>query len=226
MKVVFKILALMVLCMPLLANADTQLISNGGFETGSFSGWSTSNSGNGNTFVSRVQYSITGFGTPGPAGGSFYAVTDQGGPGSHSFSQFFTVTAGSNVNVSFDMFRNNQAGTGDAFCSAGLNENAGPSQCDYVDILNLDNNIVLNLVKSGSNTEGWLHYSFDLTGSLGGGGTFGLRFGEVDNQLFNTMAIDNVSVTGGTATPEPGSLFLLGTGLLGMGGAVRRKFKV
>ena len=40
------------------------------------------------------------------------------------------------------------------------------------------------------------------------------------------LALDNVSVTeqtSGTSVPEPSSLLLLGTGVLGLGGMVRRK---
>jgi hypothetical protein len=42
------------------------------------------------------------------------------------------------------------------------------------------------------------------------------------------LAIDNLSapeITATTATPEPGSLMLLGSGLLGLSGAMRKKFK-
>lgn len=36
---------------------------------------------------------------------------------------------------------------------------------------------------------------------------------------------DNVTVNAVTAVPEPGSLLLLGTGLLSIGGALRRKLR-
>ena len=37
--------------------------------------------------------------------------------------------------------------------------------------------------------------------------------------------IDNVSVTGGGQVPEPATLLLLGSGLIGVGFAARKRFK-
>jgi hypothetical protein len=51
---------------------------------------------------------------------------------------------------------------------------------------------------------------------VGGGGTFQIRFGEVDNQLFFQQGVDNVSISTPTAVPEPTSLALLGIGMLGL----------
>src|ERR1700738_4201376 len=78
-------------------NADaTQLIVNGGFETGSFSGWAVSNQAGSfagsNFFVSNsTTVPLAGVTTVGPASGSFYAVSDQSGGGTHALTQVFTV---------------------------------------------------------------------------------------------------------------------------------------
>jgi hypothetical protein len=66
----------------------------------------------------------------------------------------------------------------------------------------------------------WSEYSFSVTGT----GIDTISFNERDDPAY--MALDNVSVSpvGGT-TPEPSSLLLLGSGLLAVGGVIRRKFQ-
>jgi hypothetical protein len=64
----------------------------------------------------------------------------------------------------------------------------------------------------------WTKYSFAVTGT--GSDTILLSFR--DDPAW--MALDNVSVSQGT-TPEPSSLLLLGSGLLTLGGAIRRKVR-
>jgi len=186
----------------------TELITNGDFETGDFQGWNIDNQAGGSgTFLvaSGTTTPISGFPTVGPAGGTFYALSDQTGPGAHALSQMFTVpSAAASVLLSFDMFVNDQSGVGPIVNPAGLDYTAIPNQHARVDILSADapafdtdagvlRNFYLS-VDAGPNPHAYTHYEFDITDLVGDGGTFRLRFAEADNQLWLHMGVDNVSI--------------------------------
>jgi PEP-CTERM motif len=229
MKLAIRVLFVLALCLPVMANAQN-LINNGGFELGNLSGWTVNNANgpgqSGGVFASNTTTSpLSGEHNVGAASGNWFALTDQGGPGVHAFSQDFTVGGGLTT-VSFDMFVNDF--DGGPFCGPGLNINSGNVECGRVDVLTAGSGafdtgagVVANLYDGADAPNGtshpYINYTFNLNLAAG---SYTLRFGEADNQSFFNMGVDNVSVTN---TPEPGSLALMGSGLIGLAGAVRRK---
>jgi len=210
------------------ANAQN-LISNGGFETGDFSSWNANVQGgsNGSLYVNPNGNNSpqSGFGLPAsPSGGNYYAVTDQGGPGSYSLTQSFTLAAAATVHISFQMLTNNSGG---GPYNNGRDLNTFPNQNTQVDILfggadaftNNPGDIASILYGPGSDFNGWETISADV--ALGAG-TYTFRFAETDNQGFFQAGLDNVSVIGG-GVPEPASWAMMLGGFGLVGGAMRRR---
>lgn len=216
--------------------SSTELITNGDFETGDFTGWIVTNQGAADWYVTS---SLTPHGfqypTVGAASGSFYAVSDQGGPGTSTLIQFFTVSGPvSSVTLSFDMFVNNWAdaayirGGPDDLCYVSTVAN----QHSRVDILasdvgvyDTDSGVLANYyidapvvpieLIGGSivtpHPYSYTHYSFDITSLVGDGGTFKIRFATVANQWFLHQGVDNVSILVepiAQPVPAPGALLL------------------
>jgi hypothetical protein len=219
------------LLMTLVMSAHAaSLITNGDFETGTFNGWTTNSQAGsqGSLFVvpnnggtspdSGFAYQVN------PTGGNFFAITDQGGPGSYSLTQSFTLGSASTVNFSFQFFANNQ---NNGTFNNGRDYTVVPNQNAEVDILkggadpftNSPSDIVAVLYGPGadpfsSNPNPWKTYSNILSLAAG---TYQIRFAETDNQFFFQMGVDNVSVTTASAVPLPPALPLFATGLVGLG---------
>jgi hypothetical protein len=70
-------------------------------------------------------------------------------------------------------------------------------------------------VDPGANPHAYTTDTFDITSLVAAGGTFQLRFAEVDNENFFNLGVDNVSVnfTAATGVPEPASMGLATSGL-------------
>jgi hypothetical protein len=139
---------------------------------------------------------------------SYYSAAQDGswylglGPvgGDGTLSQTFSDTAGTHYTFSF------------WFASVGDNPSDFSAFWNSTQLLSLTN------PNTGVN---WTEFSFDVVGT----GSDTVQFNFRDDPAW--MALDNVSVSqsGGGTTPEPSSLLLLGSGLLTVGGVIRRKFR-
>jgi hypothetical protein len=208
-----------------------QLITNGGFESGTLAGWTVASqagsfAGSGFFALSGTITPQSGSSTVGPASGAFYAVSDGNGPGAHALLQPFVVPGASTVLLSFSLFVNSDGGN---FVNPiGLDFTDGANQHARVDILSAGaaalttgTGVLRNFylgTDSGPNPHAYASLNFDITSLVGGGGSFQLRFAEVDNQSFLNMGVDNVSIVATPAgVPEPVSFIQAALGLAGVG---------
>lgn len=169
------------------------LVANGSFETGDFTGWTTGGNFQ-DTFVETgafYQYN-------GAQDGSYYAAMGPVGSDG-TLSQTISDVAGTHYTFSF------------WFAAVGDNPSDFSASWDGTQLLSLTN----------PTTGGaWTQYTYNVTGT----GSDTIQFAFRDDPGY--MALDNVSVTasgGGGTTPEPSSFLLLGSGVLAVGGVIRRK---
>jgi hypothetical protein len=191
------------------ASAAGNAIQNGGFETGSMAGWGHApghpfSAGHG-WFVYSGHISPSGFTIPAPPSGKFAAVSDQIGPGSNTLFQTFRMPA--HATLSMTVWYRNRNG---AFYSPQmLVPDAARNQQLRITLTRPDAGLYslkpADLLGTVFATEpgdppslGPTQIHYDLS-SLAGR-LVRLRVTEVDNQFFFQVGVDNVTVTGGSAT--------------------------
>ncbi|HVY54722.1 MAG TPA: IPTL-CTERM sorting domain-containing protein, partial [Thermodesulfobacteriota bacterium] len=199
---------------PVKAFAQGELIQNGSFETGDFTGWTVINEqgGGGNWFVySGTLTPISGITVLPPPDGAFAAITDQTGGGSHLLFQDISIPQGATVTCSAVIYYENSAE--DFFAPDSLSSVVVPNQQARVDILRRNANpftvsdgVLLNVFQTLPGDPlslGYTTLEFDL--SEFAGSQVRLRVAEVDNQLFFNFSIDEVSciAEGGLASSIP-----------------------
>jgi hypothetical protein len=193
---------LIAFALPGVSSAAT--VVNGGFETGSFTGWTVADQagGSGSWFVYTGTTSpLSGFTIAAPPEGTHGAVTDQNGPGSHVLYQDVALEPGFAHTLSFALYYENQAGF--FATQPTLDYNTFPNQQYRVDVLKATadpfstapGDVLATIFQTQPGDPSSLAptpISFDL--SPFAGMTVRLRFAMVDNQFFFQASVDNVAI--------------------------------
>lgn len=242
----YHALAIVLLAASILRGAE--LLTNGGFETGDFTGWvaSVRPGSGGDLFVFdgmvapisalRLTSDIV---VAGPRSGTWYALTDQGGIGAYALTQAFVVPLSpTRVTFRFSFFAQTSA-PAVVINPIGLDYGVpcGQGGCPTnqhatVDLIGGGQDVfttsaIRNFYKGadtvGGATAAYTDYVFDITDDVTPGGTYRIRFGEVDNNGFFQMGVDDVGVDAQSLVPEPGSIVLLASAVLAIGTSAWRR---
>jgi hypothetical protein len=187
-KTLLGLVVFLCLAMPCAAPAGTNLVTNGGFETGDFTGWTLA----GDTGYTLVTDRDAGTKAPAsytPHGGEYYAML---GPirASGTMSQTLATVAGASYTFSWWM-----GSDGDVANEFAASWN-GSQVFDRKDI----------------ETQGYILYSFTVQ-ATGSSTLIQFTYRDVPGYL----SVDDVGVTqsvGAQTIPEPSSLILTGIGCL------------
>ena len=185
----------------------SQILINGSFESG-LTGWTVTNSttdGSGWFVTNQPQTPINGYPTPGPSDGSYYAVTDDVGPGLHAITQTFTDPVGTtSAIISFDVFMNDVyalGGNPQIACVCLIPAGADPLTATPIQILYGP----FDLFQSNpATTNPYVHVSDDISNIIVPGQTYQLRV-LVKNTNPYDVGVDNFALNV-TSTPEPDTL--------------------
>ena len=204
------------------AQARSELITNGGFESG-FSGWvRTQQLGSGGMFHDQTGTSspVNGLAVPAPPEGLHAAMTDAAAPGGYALYQDFVIPTGTTqATLRFSLFINNTAAAFSTpasldWSTPALNQQgrvdimttaADPFSTGAADILqNLFQTTVGSPLVAGYNA-----FSLDVSAlaAAHGGETLRLRFAETDNVNIFNFGVDGVSLDA-IPTPSAGLIAL------------------
>jgi hypothetical protein len=198
------------------SSAVAASFTNGGFETGDFTGWTVVNQAgsSGNWYVYTGTTSpASGATIAAPPEGTHAATSDQTNPGSHQLYQDVTLEPGAKQTLTFTLYYKNNAGS---FASPStLDYNTFPNQQYRVDVMKpsapvnsvAPGDVLKNLFQTqpgDPNTLAPTVMSFDL--SQFAGQTVRLRFAETDNQGTFQASVDAVRIVSGpTVVTGPAS---------------------
>jgi len=220
------------------AEAQQELVVNGSFETGDFTGWTLEDLGPDPAWsIYSGSTSPVGFPILPPPVGTFATVTDQGGPDSSLLYQDIQIPSDTPVRCSAIMYYENRA---EGFIIGdGLTLNI-PNQQYRVDIMDpaapsydTGAGVLLNLFRTtpgDPNSLGYTTLAFDL--SEFAGTTVRIRAAVVITQAVLNGSIDAVSCVAQVPRPIPtlGELGMISmAGVLGIVGFIvlrRRKLMV
>jgi len=183
----------LLLCAPMAFGQN--LLTNGGFESGSFSGWTTGGNFEATEVVSGAFYEYSG-----AQEGNFYAVLGPVGSDG-TLSQSFATTAGNQYTFSFYL--------------ASVGDNPSDFSASW------DGTVVFSATNPNTGAN-WSLFSFTETGT--GSDTISFSFRD-DPAYIGLDNVQVVGQSGQGSVPEPSSFLLMGSGALALAGVIRRKLR-